>query len=722
MRRLNPKYIRIGGIVLALILVVLFVSGYVAYSKREALLQKAIYKAKAKARDQYNLDVKIGTAHFTGFSRVSFSNISIVPAKRDSLLRIHKLDLDVKLMPLIVGNIILDDVILEDGFLSLTNIKGVRNFDFLFRKKKSTSKTKSKVDLGEISYNLINEVLYKIPENLKLKNFRMSYREDTTQVNFLAQSALIDDGDLTSTINVNNGESTWHLNGKMHASDKDIDVKLYADGKKLQLPILQQKFKAIINADTITSRLTKVKQENNETRIYSYWGANNLLINHAALSTKDIIVPNGAINANIFVGENYLSLDSSSVIHFKKITANPYIKYTLNPVKIYELKVNTGWLNAQDLFDSFPVGMFETLEGIKVAGKLKYSLDFFMNDKDIDNLRFDSRLEKEEFRIVKYGKTNLGKINSSFVYIPYERGKPMAPHNISPENPDFTPLDQVAPDLRNAVMTAEDPSFYRHNGFVEESIRKSIITDFKEKKFVRGGSTISMQLVKNVFLSRNKTLSRKIEEILIVWLIENNRLISKNRMLEVYFNIIEWGPNVYGVAEAARFYFGKRPSQLSLGESIYLASIVPQPKAGLYAFEGDGTLRRRLHGYFNLIGRLMAKKGLVAPDSSAYGFYNVRLREGLRRGTPVDTVVADSLLNPEGDLPVDGNGNLNFFQRLFGKDSTAKAESKVDSAEIRKQQEKEAREEEKRREKEAKEEQKRKFNERRKELRERGLF
>jgi hypothetical protein len=355
------------------------------------------------------------------------------------------------------------------------------------------------------------------------------------------------------------------------------------------------------------------------------------------------------------------------------------------------LKEKTGWINAQDIFDSFPTGMFESLEGMKVSGKLNYTLNLFMNSAHVDDLIFDSRLSKDNFRILKYGKADLGKLNRPFIYIPYEKGKPMPPHDISPSSSDFTPLNEISQDLRNAVMTAEDPSFYRNHGFVDESIRKSIITDFKEKKFKRGGSTISMQLIKNAFLSRNKTLSRKIEEILIVWLIENNGIMSKNRMLEVYFNIIEWGRGIYGIREAARYYFAKSPAELTLGESIFLASIVPKPKAGLYAFQPDGTLRQGLHGYFNLIGRLMASKGLTERDSNAYGFYNVRLREGLRREmAPIDTAVADSLLKQTED---DGTGvgvglapvfeeekRPSFIQRLFGKKDTsaaAKVEEKI---------------------------------------------
>jgi hypothetical protein len=231
-------------------------------------------------------------------------------------------------------------------------------------------------------------------------------------------------------------------------------------------------------------------------------------------------------------------------------------------------------------------------------------------------------------------------------------------------------------------MTAEDPSFYTNHGFVEEAIRKSLATDFKDKKFKRGGSTISMQLVKNAFLSREKTLARKIEEILIVWMIENNRIMTKDRMLEVYFNIIEWGRNVYGIGEASRYYFGRTPSGLTLGESIYLASIVPNPKAGLYAFLPDGSLRPGLAGYFNLIGKLMAIKGHTEQDSSGYGFYSVRLKESLRKGIgPIDTAAADSLMKQEDEdaapVVVEPEKRPGFFQRLFGKhDTTSRKDEK----------------------------------------------
>ncbi|MFD2863742.1 transglycosylase domain-containing protein [Mucilaginibacter antarcticus] len=682
MRRLNPKHIRIAVIVAVSLIVLLLIGGFIAYGKREAILQSQIAKAKLKAKRQYNLNLQIGSAHFSGLTTISCKDIIIVPQNRDTLLNVKRFEVSIKLLPLLFGNIKLADVYMDDALLNLTDIKGVRNFDFLFKKKQDSVKTNTKLDLSELSNNLIKQVLYKIPDNLNVSNFLVSFKNDSARLKLLTETAKIDDGDLTSTVKINDTVATWHFSGIMHPSDKEIDVKLYADNGKVEIPFIEKRFGAKVNFDNLTVKLTNVKHSNGETKIATFCSAHNLLINHPAFAANNVIVPDGSIAADFLIGTNYISLDSSSVIHLKKASAHPYLKYTLKPVKTYELRLSTGWQDAQNIFDSFPTGMFESLEGIKAQGKLNYSLNFFLDKSMPDNLRFDSKMEKDaDFKIVRYGRTDLSKLNKTFVYTPYEYGKPMRPHVIGPENPEYTPLEEMSPYLRNAVMTAEDPTFYKHRGFVEKSIRASIVTNIKKQEFSRGGSTISMQLVKNAFLTRKKTLSRKIEEILIVWLIENNNIITKDRMLEVYFNIIEWGPGIYGISEASHYYFGKSPSELNLGESIYLAKIVPRPKAGLYAFLPDGSLRPGLERYFNSLGRMMMGRGFAQQDSNSYGFYTIRLREGLRqRIESVDSTEANQILNSPRQDDVDlalpqiedpePSKKPNFLQRIFGKRDT----------------------------------------------------
>lgn len=655
------KIIRIGAIsLLALILII----GAIAYAKREAFLNTAIQKAILKADKDYDLELKIESAEFVGLSSVSFKNISIVPHNRDSLARIFNFKVGVKLLPLIFGDIKLAEIKLDRGMINLIKRDSLSNYDFLFRKKQSDeNEDKTELDIAKLASNLINKILYKIPDDMDIRDFEIKFSDDSGSVNLYTRIATIEGGDVNSSILVNGKESVWHVDGTVNPGAKKLNLTLYADHKKVELPYLEKRFGLKLNFDSVTTEMRGLNRSGSQLEVNGSWRVKNLLINHSRIAGNDVIIPAISLDADMVFGKNFVAIDSTSTVHLKGISIHPFIKYTLSPTKIYELKLHTESMDAQKLMDSFPQGLFDSLDGIKVSGKLQYDLDFYLNAQEPDSVIFNSRLKDQGFKVVKWGKTNLQKINSPFVYTPYEYGKPMRDIIIGPQNPNFVPISQISPNLKNALLTAEDPSFYNHNGFVLESIRKSIATNFKEKAFKRGGSTISMQLVKNVYLNRQKTLARKIEEILIVWIIEKGRLSSKERMFETYLNLIEWGRNVYGIGEASRYYFDKHPSELSIGESIFLASIVPRPKSGLYRFEGDGSLRSGLSSYFSFIGGTMARRGLTPPDSTAYGFYDVRLKESLRSGIPLtDSLLSDSLL-----IDIEPEEKEDILQQIFGK-------------------------------------------------------
>lgn len=700
------KYLKIGAWVLGILTIVLIIVGSIAYSKREALLQKMIVKAIAKANNDYDLDVKIGEAGFSGLSTVHMTNISVVPKERDTLTTISDMTIGVKLWPLIFGDVKLAEMNLKDGRINVVFKDSLSNLDFfLKRKKKDNSENKPKVALSEIANNLLNQILYKVPDDMEIKNLLLTLNDnDTAKLSFLTTTATIDGGVLQSTIQVNNNEATWHVNGEVKAGRKHFDVMVYADNKKVELPYLNNKLHAKVSFDTIRTVLKGADYSGDDYKIEGSWSVRNLLLNHPKIAANDIVVPEARIDADLLIGSNFVALDSTSTVYLKKAEIHPYLKYTLSPNKIYEVKLNAPEQDAQEMLNAFPQGLFESLEGLKVSGKVKYALNFYLNSAEPDSVKFNSGLTPTSFKILKWGKINLQKINEPFIYTPYEYGKPMRDIMIGPSNPNYTPLSQVSSNFKNAILTSEDPSFFSHKGFVQESIRKSFAVNFKEKKFVRGGSTISMQLVKNVFLSRKKTLARKAEEILIVWLIENNRLVSKNRMLEVYFNIIEMGQNVYGIGEATRHYFGKSPSELNIGEGIFLANIVPRPKIALFKFRGDGGLKDYMYNYFQYIGNIMARRGLTPSDTSGYGFYNVRLREGLRQYLLPDTTEIDTnAFDNEDPMPAieTQDDSKNLFDRLFGgkKDSVSRPANTVDTVKTKKQIRQEKREQ-RRREKE----------------------
>lgn len=665
-RTIHPRHIKIFLIVLGGLLLAFIITTLVIYNKREEMLEKALQAVKKKALNDYELEVNIEKAYFSGMSKVSFEKLLVKPKERQQLLAIEFLDVDVKLWPLLSGDVKVSSLNMHDASLSLIKIDSTSNYDFLFKKKDTdTAQSKGKMNLAELANKLINSVLYKIPENMELAKFELTYQDDSTKQKISVPKATIDEGDLHSTLVINDKEAIWHATGKLNPSRRRLYMKLYAEGKPVELPVLKKKYGLALRFDTLETDLKEVSMTGGELSVSGGWAAQNLVLKHWRISDNEIIVPKGHIDAEIRVGEDYIGLDKKSEIKIEKLVAHPFGRLTFKPHRTIEMGVDMPQLAAQDMFDSFPSGMFDNLEGIRVSGNLKYHLDLYVDLDHPDSVRLSAGMDKDGFRINSWGKTNLAKIATPFTYTPYEDGKAMRSIEVSPANPNFTPINEVSSHLKNAILTAEDPSFFSHKGFVEDAFRASITANLKAKAFKRGGSTISMQLVKNAYLGREKTLVRKIEEILMVWLIENNQVVSKSRMFEVYLNIIEWGRNVYGVGEASRFYFGKHPSQLNLGESIYLASIIPKPKTGLYPFQYDGHLKSYLSGYFRLIGGIMARRGLVARDSSNYGFYDVTLREALRPARP-DTIRVDTVKT--NTLEEEFEETKSFLERLFGRD------------------------------------------------------
>jgi membrane peptidoglycan carboxypeptidase len=144
-----------------------------------------------------------------------------------------------------------------------------------------------------------------------------------------------------------------------------------------------------------------------------------------------------------------------------------------------------------------------------------------------------------------------------------------------PGTTNWTPLDQISPYMQVAVLTTEDGSFRKHHGFNRASIRASIIANLKAHRFVRGASTITMQLAKNLFLEREKTLARKLEEVVLAEYLEES--FSKDELMELYLNVIEFGPAIYGITSAAEYYFGRTPAELNLAECFFLSSLLPAP-------------------------------------------------------------------------------------------------------------------------------------------------
>jgi monofunctional biosynthetic peptidoglycan transglycosylase len=140
----------------------------------------------------------------------------------------------------------------------------------------------------------------------------------------------------------------------------------------------------------------------------------------------------------------------------------------------------------------------------------------------------------------------------------------------------WVPLSRVSRHLIHAVVAAEDPKFFGHEGVDWDAVKESLETNVRKARFARGGSTITQQLAKNLFLSTDKTIARKLRELVAAYWLE--RELSKRRILELYLNVIEWGDGVYGCEAAAQRYYGKPAAALDPVEAAGLAAMVPSPR------------------------------------------------------------------------------------------------------------------------------------------------
>jgi monofunctional biosynthetic peptidoglycan transglycosylase len=155
----------------------------------------------------------------------------------------------------------------------------------------------------------------------------------------------------------------------------------------------------------------------------------------------------------------------------------------------------------------------------------------------------------------------------------------------------WAPLGRIAPLLKHAVVAAEDEGFYGHDGVEWASMRQAVKENVARRAYAKGGSTITQQLARNLYLSPKKSLWRKGRELLIAFRLEEH--LSKNRILELYLNSVEWGPGIFGAESAAQAYYGKSAADLTVDEAVALAAVLPSPRRNNPTIDTRWTKMRR---------------------------------------------------------------------------------------------------------------------------------
>ncbi len=331
-------------------------------------------------------------------------------------------------------------------------------------------------------------------------------------------------------------------------------------------------------AGTIDGAFEGRRSEKGEMEGHGSLAAEGLAIVWPRLDPKPVGPIAGSIEGDVAwdPDSRRLSLRAGRA-HFAAAVLDADGALTLSGARPVELRIDAPAVDLQKVVDALPAPLRPPPEAPRLEGTFSArfalrgplrkpdEIEFERAELDLGGLREAARRDGEE-----------GFLRRPFEYRPKAPDGPQRIIEVGPRNPRFVPYASLPQWVARAVVVSEDGGFFGHHGFDFDEIKESILRDVETGEAVRGGSTITQQLVKNLFLSREKTLSRKIREALVT--LEVEATVPKWRILEVYLNTIEWGPDVYGIGEAALRYFAVPATQLTPREAAFLATIIPAPR------------------------------------------------------------------------------------------------------------------------------------------------
>ncbi len=665
--------------IIAIFVLIALAIGAVFYFS-DTIMKMVLDRELDEVRDKYGVQVKYDGLKFNDFTSMTFNGIALYKvdenkAITDTIVTVDSLTATAQLNSLMNKKLKLESL----------SVAGVDVAVKMKARRHGSDADSLDVEADDLEsgpkksiyekFNQATGLFFRMmPEQFQLSDLNVYLESDSFYAKVNVPRFQIKDDLFVSDIwcqEMTHYPQNISLSGTYQRKDQTIAavIKSNVDTAKVVVPLAEYKYGAKVAANVFSFKVSIDADEKAELfKMSGNASAQDLSVYHERLSAQTLNCGSPSADFSLNIDKNSIEVDSSTVVKLEKLVFSPYIKVDKGENFGLTIKLDKDRFPADDLFSSIPKGLMPTLEGIKVEGDIDYHLLFSFDMDNVDSLQFTSSMKKyPNFKIKYYGNVDLGKMVDTFTYFAYDHNELQRKILISEDNPNFRKLNDISVYLRNAVLFSEDPSFFRHRGFLESALRQSMVKNIKEKRFARGGSTISMQLVKNVFLNREKKLQRKAEEAMIVWLIENNQLTTKDRMFEVYLNVIEWGPNIYGAAEAAKFYFDKEPSKLNVDEAIYLAMIIPRPKKFKWCFNDEGKLRESYETHFSTIASRMQNADVISErEMNKVSCKNVTLTGDAAKMLKKGGAVSSKVDEEDDDDKEEKSG---FFKRLFKKRS-----------------------------------------------------
>lgn len=278
---------------------------------------------------------------------------------------------------------------------------------------------------------------------------------------------------------------------------------------------------------------------------------------------------------------------------------------------------------------SIPKGLIPNLSTLELAGEMAFDMTLDLdlaNPRDL-TLRVSGDMSACNARSLGPG-IDPAALRGDYVHTPREPKRGVLEHiRVGPGTPEWVPMERIPPIVLAAAWITEDRKYREHGGVRWDLVQTALKMDLDHGRFIYGGSTITQQLVKNLYLTRDKNLARKLEEMIIAWHME--RVLTKDEILTLYVNCIEYGPDIYGIRAAARAYFDKRVDDLDPLEAAFIMGLKPYPRAGYNQFlkgKFDEWWVRRVSYVLRLISKYEPTL-LTLEEAEGYAPYMPQFRD-----------------------------------------------------------------------------------------------
>lgn len=298
----------------------------------------------------------------------------------------------------------------------------------------------------------------------------------------------------------------------------------------------------------------------------------------------------------------------------------------------------TGSLPATDcnrVVGAIPPEVLGPVAGFSWRGTWSGELAFAIDSRDLDATTLDLKVKNrcKFHQVPRFAR--MERFRVPFRHRVVESEETIFEMETGPGTPNWVPISDVSPFVIQAVVSHEDAAFFKHDGFATFAIRDALARNLKEGRYVVGASTITMQLAKNLFLHRDKTLSRKIQESILTWWLED--ALSKDQILELYLNVIEYGPSLYGIGPASWRFFGRPASELSPAEGAFIASILPAPTTYYRLYQLDDLsipMKKKMKRLLTHMG----KRQRLSTSAVEYGLAELEDFDFYQAGDPAPEV------------------------------------------------------------------------------------